>query len=309
MIAGFGGGSPTDYTGAPAFMDKGQQWQEPTTDWRTGQKIPGRVTGGAQPQVNYGTYGAAPPGMDPNEFLIGRTGQTSGGQQVDAFQPALDAYKSTLGGAQQTASDLAGMRYNIQNPGQYGGGQVKQQMAGGFNPGQLYSNSLDPLVQQQLSRGQQEAGLQARSMAQQVAQSAGGNRALGAALGQRGMQQAMLAGNQMRTDALGAQSQRDIAQRQAAEGAFGLNLQGMGQNNAARMAQEQARQSAYGLNQQTAGMMNQANAQQIGAYTGAAAPQSNLVGMLGSQLPAFGNQWTNNTATSLGRREQPSGGK
>jgi len=297
------GGSPTDYTGAPSFIDRGQQWNEP----RGGQL--GHVSGGAQPQTRYGTYGAAPPGIDPNEFNISGMRQGQGGEQRAAFGDALGAYRSQLGGAQGTASDLAGMRYNLQDPGRYGGGNVQQQMAGAFQPGNLFSQSLDPLVQQQLSMGQQQAGLQARSMAEQTAAAAGGNRALASALGQRGSQQAMLAGNQMRTDALGAQSQRDISQRQAAEGAYGLNLQGMGQNNQARMAQEQARQSAYGLNQATAGMMNQAEAQRLGAYTGAAAPQMNLIGMLGQQLPAFGDQWSQTGAQSLGRREQASGGK
>jgi len=292
-------GSSTDFTGRPNTIQQGQGWDASR----------GQATGSARPQVNYGNYGAAPPGMNPNEFTIGGQSGTTGGEQRAAFGDALGAYKNQLGGAQGTASNLANMRYNLQNPGQYKVGDISQQTAGAFNPGQLYSNSLDPLVQQQLSRGQQEAGLQARSMAQQLAQQAGGNRALGAALGQRGMQQSMLAGNQMRTDALGAQSQRDIAQRQAAESGYGLNLQGMQMNNAARMAQEQARQSGYGLNQQTANMMNQAEAQRMGAYTGAAAPQMNLLGMLGSQLPAFGNQFTDNTIQSLGRREQPSGGK
>jgi len=283
-------GSPTRTQSYPTIQD-GQAWNNQMN----------KPVGIVNPMTNYGSYGAAPPGMDPNVFNRGTVGRTSGGEQGAAFDDALGAYKNTLGGAQGNAADVAGQRYGLNTNSAYQNQMGQQQQNQAFAPGQLFQNNMDPLVQQQMSRAQQDNSLQARSIANQVGAAAGDNKALAGALRGRGMQQAMLANNSLRPEFMAQQNQRDLAQRQASETGYGLNMQGIGANNQTRQAGEQLNQGAYGQNVANAGMQNQSSAQQIGAYTGAAAPQNNLVGMLGSQLPSFGNQWDNSSLTSLGR--------
>ena len=353
MISGKGGGPPNS-GGNPTGSQNGHATVELGEHWNSDGTIrPGQL---ATPMRGYGDYGYAPPGMNPNTFNTGHAYRESGGQQNAAFDPALAAYNSTLGGAQTTATNLANSNYDLQSNAAYamnpdglgqqmnGGGQQAgafntggMQQAGQFAPGQLFSGSMDPMVAQQMGQAQQQNTLQARSVADQIAASAGDNKALAGAMRGRGMQDAMLANNQLRTDFMGQQANRDMARRQASESAYGQNLQGMNQNNQAslqgyganlqgmsqnnqfnqqamaqnnqaRQAEEQLGQSAYGQNVANAGMANQSEAQKLGARTGAAAPQMNMLGQLGQQLPAFANQFDNADLQSLGATPDGSGG-
>lgn len=247
---------------------------------------------------NYGDYGQAPSGMTPNEFSRINLGQTTSGQQGQAFNPAFSGYTNMLNTAQSGVSNLANQRYNLSNPGNYGGGNLSQQTAGRFN----LSNNMDALVKQQYGQAQQQNVMQARNIANQVAQASGGNQALASALGTRAMQQAMLANNSLRPQFMQAQADRDVQN-------YTNNLQSMEANNLARARQEEANRQAYTSNLQGAQLMNQSEASRLGAYTQAASPLVNIFGMLGQQLPAFGDQTSATNTFNLGQRETGGGGK
>lgn len=287
-----------------------------------------------QVQLNYGNSLGAQNKLDPNSFTYGNVGRTQGVAGLEGiYNQAKGAYGSLLPSAQNYANLLTSNATNLspqlaQNfngvntqAQAFMGQNLNPQMMGQFN----YSNSMSPLIQQQLSRAQQNAGLQAQSqanqMTQQLNQAGGNNSALAAALRNRSMAQSQLAQNSLPTQFLAQQANMDTQR-------YALNQQSAQQNNAAQQAAAQQRVQNYQAGLQgltynadnarqnyTTGLQgiqanNQAGVNNLNAQVGAASPINNLFGTVGQQLPSYGQTYQNTLTDQYGLNPQPSqGGK
>lgn len=156
-------------------------------------------------------------------------------EQKDAQGSGLTFQRSNLP-QDITDKTQAGFRSTLSNALGQTGGLANMQRVGSFNPGQLYSSNLDPLVQAQLSRAADES---AQGMAAQNAQLSDrlgpGNSTLIGALQAQNANNAVLSQGPMRLAALEQQRQFDLASRQAQESAFGINANAIQANNQAQM--------------------------------------------------------------------------
>lgn len=180
----------------------------------------------------------------------------------DITQGSQNAFRNSLSGSMSSTygpGGLASNLPNVQQTGQFNPGQLNQQtslglqtnlpqaMASPTNFGPLYSSTLSPLVQSQLSTGIQNASdianQQNKNIAERLGNSAS-NRALISALQADNTRAASMAAAPAQLAALNAQRDMDLTTRNALQSEYGLNLQGLAQNNQANLNAGNFRNSA-----------------------------------------------------------------